>query len=153
MRLRWLVCGAALLLGGCQFVSDRVLNTAYFSTTSAGYAGRFRLAYARWPAGSEELEAFMCMRGRAEQFGLLRHSCDDVVHVSYRTELKSTGDDLRMSYFDSSDGTLLCTLKLRAPTADADTRTFPRIRIESTLFGCPRLPDRGLIASVDEALR
>jgi hypothetical protein len=130
------LCGVALLLCGCQYVTTRLESAAYFSITSAGYAGRFRLAYGRWPASVNELEEFMCMRGRADQFGLARLSCDELVTLPYRTVLEPRGRDLRIRYFDSANA-LMCSLTLRAPRLGADAKVFPAILIESTMFSCP----------------
>jgi hypothetical protein len=133
------LCGVALLLCGCQYVTSRLESAAYFSITSAGYAGRFRLAYGRWPANVNELEEFMCMRGRAEQFGLERLSCNELVTLPYRTVLEPQGQDLRIRYFDSANA-LMCSLKLRAPRVGVDAAIFPAILIESTMFSCSGSP-------------
>jgi hypothetical protein len=124
-----------LLLAGCQFLERRLESAAYFSATSAGYAGRYRIAFGRWP-NVAELEEFTCMPGRADKFGLAQISCDEVVTLPYRTELTPQGKDLRLRYFARSDGALLCSLRLRATELGADTNTFPRIVIQSTIFSC-----------------
>ena len=149
-RLIRLVLGGAiaLLLAGCQLLERRLESAAYFSVTSAGYAGRYRIAFGRWPANVNELEEFTCMPGRADKFGLALMSCDDVVTVPYRTELSPQGKDLRLRYFDKSNGELLCSLKLRATELGADANTFPRIVIESTVFTCAKSPFGGRRANI-----
>lgn len=145
---RWLaplaLSALALPLGGCQFLRDRLGSAAYFTATSAGYAGRYRLANGQWPPNVGVLEEFMCMPGRADRHGLLQLSCDEVVSLPYRMELTPQGEDLRVRYFDKSDGALLCTLRLHAPRAGVDTDTFPKFIIRSTIFSCERLPSRGM---------
>ena len=76
----------------------------------------------------------MCMPGSADRFGMDRMSCDDVVALP-RMELAPRGEDLEMRYFDASNE-LLCRLVVRAPPPDADTTTFPMVRIETTVFSC-----------------
>lgn len=131
-----MVCSAAwLTLGGCESLAVPVIQTAAFhAATSAGYAGRFRLAYSRWPSAGE-LEEFMCMPGQAGKFGLDPISCDDVAALPYRLELTPRGDDLQMKFFDSSNQ-LHCSLVVRAPPTGADTATFPMIRIRTSVFSC-----------------
>jgi hypothetical protein len=135
----WLLCGAAMLLGGCQVVTARLESAAYFSITSAGYAGRFRLAYGRWPANTDELEEFTCMRGRADKFGMQTITCDEIVRTPYRTVLEPDGRDLRIRYYDRANA-LACTLELRAPPPGAEHSIFPSILIESNLFACSGRP-------------
>lgn len=118
---------------------ERLLAAGYFAGMHAGYAGRFRLAYGRWPTGEIELEEFMCMRDRAERFKLTRVSCDDVVSVPYRTELIPEGKHLRMRFRDSTNA-VLCSLRVCAPVQDVGTGVFPRIVITTTLAGCKRVP-------------
>lgn len=131
-----LICGvASLLQAGCQALEARALSMLHFTATSAGYAGRFRIAHDRWPANVNELDEFMCMAGRAEQFGLARLTCEEVVAFPYRIELQPIGDDLRIRCFESPD-TPVCSLKLFAPPTDAHRKIFPALMIRSTLFEC-----------------
>jgi hypothetical protein len=131
-----LLCTVCLGLTGCEALLPRADAARVFATQSAAYAGRFRLAYGRWPASVNELEAFMCMSGHADRFGLEQPTCDEIVNQPYRTVLMPTGADLRMRYVDSS-GESVCTLRIHAPAADADTTVFPMITIRTTVFSCP----------------
>jgi hypothetical protein len=126
---------------GCQVAQERMRAAGYFAATQAGYAGRFRLAYGRWPADANQLEEFMCMRDRAERFKLARVSCDRVVNLSYNTELIPEGKHLRMRFRDSTNA-LLCSLRVRAPSSDEGSGVFPRIVITTSLAACRRAPTR-----------
>lgn len=130
-----LLCGLVLLLfGGCQIVESRSRSLFYFSATSAGYAGRFRIAHGRWPADSAELERFMCAAGQAEAFGLVRPDCAEAASLPYRLELVPLGADLRIRYLEDS-GDAVCTLRLLAPPADG-AAISPMIVIKSSLLAC-----------------
>ena len=120
-------------------MQERLLAAGYFAGLHAGYAGRFRLAYGRWPAGESELEEFMCMRDRAERFKLTRVSCDEVVRLPYHTELIPEGKHLRMRFLDSTNA-VLCSLRVWAPEREDRADVFPRIVITTTLAGCQRSP-------------
>ncbi len=111
-------------------------SAAYFSVTSAGYAGRFRIAFGRWPASVDELDEFMCMTGQADRYELTRRTCDDVVSWPYRTVLTPEGKHLRIRYFDRSSSELVCNLQVQAPPAGARADTFPKIIINTTVFTC-----------------
>jgi hypothetical protein len=129
----WVLILASLsLLGGCEVMRPNAGRM--FAIESAGYAGRFRLAYDRWPALSE-LEEFMCMNGRADRFGLALLSCRDVVFAPLRTSLLPVGRDLHMEFFDKQQQRV-CRLRVRAPTAEAQRSAFPKIVIETTVFAC-----------------
>lgn len=130
----WLFCGVAAAQAGCQAVEERAKSLLYFSVSSAGYAGRFRLAEGRWPAVGE-LEEFMCMRGRAERFGMPMLTCEQVVNSPYRIGMKPAGEDLEIRYFEPG-GTEVCRLRLVAPRAGAHSDMFPKIIIRSTVFAC-----------------
>jgi hypothetical protein len=128
---------ALLLLSGCQAVQRHALAVFYFSEVSAGYAGRYRLATGHWPATVAELEEFACMRGRAEQYGMRRMDCAEVVALPFRTELQPVGKDLWLRYFDSANNRL-CSLRLRAPPREVSRWAHPMIVIKTTVFSCPR---------------
>jgi hypothetical protein len=51
------------VISGCSAL--RLNGGREFAIFSAGYAGRLYIAYGRWPANVNELEEFVCMRGRA----------------------------------------------------------------------------------------
>jgi hypothetical protein len=131
----------ALMLGGCQLAKQRMEAAGYFAATQAGYAGRFRLAYGRWPANVNELEEFMCMRGRAEKFKLARFSCDQIVTLTYSTELIPEGKHLGMRFRDSNHS-IMCSLRVWAPSPEAGAQFFPQIRISTTMTACTRAPIR-----------
>lgn len=124
------------MLAGCQYLERRLESAAYFSVTSAGFAGRFRIAFGRWPASVNELEEFICVPGHADRFAIHQMSCDDVVAWPYRTELIPDGNHLRMNYYDRSTGKLLCKLRLQAPPDGADLDIFPMVVIRSTVISC-----------------
>jgi len=128
-----LVCALLSSVGGCGLT--RWNSGREFATTSAGYAGRFRLAYGHWPA-MNELEEFMCMRGRADRFGLEQKSCDAVVSPPYRTQLTSVADDLRMQFYDSAKRRM-CSLRVLAPPTEVGKSIAPMIVIKTTLLECP----------------
>lgn len=129
-----LVMGLVLLAasGGCSLLH---LNEGrVFATYSAGYAGRFHIAYGRWP-NADELEEFVCMSGRADRFGLVQISCDDLVRKPYRTQLTPRGTDLRMQFFDAAKKSV-CILTVLAPPARHDADVFPMIVIKTSVFSC-----------------
>jgi hypothetical protein len=131
---KWVLAGVMLSsLGGCELMKWNAGRE--FAATSAGYAGRFRLAYGHWPSMSE-LEEFMCMRGRADRFGLDLKSCDDFVKPAYRTQLTPLANDLNMKFFDSSQQEM-CSLTVLAPPKDETTSLSPTIAIKTTLLSCP----------------
>jgi hypothetical protein len=135
---RWLICSASVLaLAGCQLLEGRSLSLFHFASSSAGYAGRFRLAEGRWP-GVSELEEFMCVRGRADRHALPLLSCDEVVSSPYRMEMLPLGNDLQIRYFEGDQP--VCRLRLIAPRPEPDPEVFPMIIIKSTLFSCPGRP-------------
>ncbi len=130
-------CAAGLALAGCQATVFSALKPVLVkSMTTAGYAGRYRIAYQRWPTLTE-LEEFMCMPGRADKFGMKQMSCDDVVALP-RMDLAPRGADLEMKYFDASNR-LTCRLLVRAPPKGAGT-AFPMVKIQTNLFSCRDSP-------------
>ena len=132
-------CAAGLALAGCQSLLFPKFKPALLqSMNAASYAGRFRLAYQRWPATANELQEFMCMPGRADKFGLEQYSCDEVVEMP-RMELEPRGADLEMNFFDTSNESF-CRLRVRAPPKGADTSTFPMVKIETDVFSCRGSP-------------
>lgn len=131
---------ALLALSGCQVVERHALAVLYFSELSAGYAGRYRLATGNWPATVAELEEFACMRGRAEQYGMRRMDCAEVVALPFRTEMQPVGKDLRLRYFDTANNRL-CSLRLRAPAPQVSRWAHPMIIIKTTVFSCPHAAD------------
>ena len=128
-----LVCVASFT--GCESLLPRVDSARLFASQSAAYAGRFRLAYGRWPATVNELEEFTCMPGRADKFGLEQPSCDELIRQPYRMELAPQGADLRMRFIDAV-GEPVCTLRVLAPHADVHAEVFPMIEIRTNLFSC-----------------
>jgi hypothetical protein len=131
-----LVSSFALLtvLGGCSLL--RLNEGREFATYSAAYAGRFHIAYGRWPANVNELEEFICMPGRADHFGLAQISCDDLVRKPYRMQLAPRGVDLRMEFQDAAKKSV-CALTVFAPMARKDVEVFPMIVIRTSVFSCP----------------
>ena len=135
--MRWaIVCCALELISGCTALRRTTLTSIRLSIETAGYAGRFRLAYQRWPHDQNEMEEFMCMRGRADRFDLQQPRCEEVIHYPYRLTLVPKGRDLEIDY-DDRKGMRLCSLTLRAPSADAEGTPFPTIVIEANMFSCP----------------
>ena len=76
------------------------------------------------------------MPGRADRFGLIHRSCDDVVAWPFRTELIPEGQDLRLRYYRQANGEMVCDLRLEAPSVRAHLDAFPKVIIKSTIFSC-----------------
>jgi hypothetical protein len=144
-----LACVMLSSLGGCELMKWN--SGREFATTSAGYAGRFRLAYGHWPS-MNELEEFMCMRGRADHFGLELKSCDEIVKPPYRTQLLPLANDLNMKFFDASKQEM-CSLIVLAPPKAETTALSPSIVIKTTLLSCPGDATDPCISHLDFAKR
>ncbi len=121
------------VITGCSAL--RLNGGREFAIFSAGYAGRFHIAYGRWPADVNELEEFVCMRGRADRFGLAQISCDDLLRKPYRTELTPSETHLEMRFSDLSKKPL-CSLKVLTPPPRSGTDVFPMIVIKTSVFTC-----------------
>ena len=120
------------IAGGCSVL--RLNDGREFAVYSAGYAGRFHLAYGRWPADVNELEEFTCMRGRADRFGLAQISCDDLVRKPYRTRLRPEDAYLEMRFFVADKP--VCTLRVLTPPVRSETDVFPMVVIKTGIFSC-----------------
>jgi hypothetical protein len=127
-----LMCALLPSLGGCELL--RLNEGRGFAVTSAGYAGRFRIAHGRWP-DVNELEEFSCMRGRADRFGLALLFCEEVVNAPYETRLTVLGPNLRMTFLNAEHQPV-CELTVLAPPARADRDVFPMIVIRTSVFAC-----------------
>jgi hypothetical protein len=121
------------IAGGCSAL--RLNGAREFAVYSAGYAGRFHIAYGRWPANVNELEEFVCMRGRADRFGLAQISCDELVQKPYRTQLNPREAYLEMRFFDLAKKPL-CSLKVLTPPPRSVEDVFPMVVIRTSVFSC-----------------
>jgi hypothetical protein len=126
------------MIGGCQLL--RMNEGRALAAQMAGYAGRFRIAYGRWPTDVNELEEFVCMRGRADSFDLDRIDCDELVRMPYSTQITSRSAHLQMQFFDSAKKPI-CRLLVLAPPADADAAVFPMIVVKTSVFSCRGGPE------------
>lgn len=127
-----LACAGVPLLGGCGL--PRLNEGRQFAVYSAGYAGRFHIAYGRWPT-LDELEEFVCMRGRADGFGLAQVSCDALVSKPYRTQITPQVTYLEMRFFDL-DTKPVCDLRVLIPKPRDKKDLFPMVVIKTRLFSC-----------------
>jgi hypothetical protein len=127
-----LMCAWLPMLGGCELL--RLNEGRGFAVTSAGYAGRFRIAHGRWP-DVNELEEFSCMRGRADTFGLALLFCEEVVNAPFRTQLAPSGPNLRMTFLNA-ERKPVCKLTVLAPAPRADKDVFPMIVIKTRVLSC-----------------
>ena len=121
------------VIGGCSVL--RLNEGREFAVYSAGYAGRFRLAYGRWPASVNELEEFVCMRGRADRFDLAQISCEELVRKPYRTQIIPRGPYLEMRFFDLAKKRV-CSLKVLTPPVRSEADVFPMIVIKTSVLSC-----------------
>jgi hypothetical protein len=133
--LAMVILSVALMqwLPGCE--SLRPNEGRFVATAWAAYAGRFRIAYGRWPTISE-LEEFSCMHGRADSFGLQLSSCDDIVNAPFRPRLIPRGANLEMRFVDAAQKPV-CRVTVYEPSANADKAMFPMIVIKTHVFACP----------------
>ena len=140
-----LACALLSMIGGCELL--RLNEGRVFATQVAGYAGRFRIAYGRWPADVNELEEFICMRGRADSFDLDRIDCEELVRVPYSMQIAASHAHLQMQFFNSAKEPI-CRLRVLAPPADADAAVFPMIVVKTSVFSCPGGPDSPFAATI-----
>jgi len=119
-------------LSGCELLRPNVARV--YAVETAGYVGRFRLAHDRWPSISE-LEEFMCMHGRADNYGLGLRTCEDVVNPLYTLQMSSQGQDLQLQFYNSERQNV-CRLTVLAPAKSELSGYYPTIVIETTVFAC-----------------
>ena len=118
-----LACVGLPLFAGCTL--PRLNEGRAFAIYSAGYAGRYHIAYARWP-NLNELEEYVCMRGCADGF----------VGKPYRTQMAARAAYLEMRFFDLAMKPV-CSLKVLTPPPRSEEELFPMIVIKTSLLSCP----------------